>query len=35
MRAVVQGIPLLDAWQRYLPNETRLGAKTSGLGRAR
>jgi site-specific recombinase XerD len=29
MRAVVQGIPLLDAWQRYLPNETRLGAKTS------
>jgi site-specific recombinase XerD len=29
MRAVVQGIPLLDAWQRYLPNETRVGAKTS------
>jgi site-specific recombinase XerD len=28
MRAVVQGIPLLDAWQRYLPSETRVGAKT-------
>jgi site-specific recombinase XerD len=28
VRAVVQGISLLDAWQRYLPNETRLGAKT-------
>ena len=39
MRAVVQGIPLIEAWQRYLPNETRearaalqAGEKTPAAG---